>query len=100
MLQTISVRLVLNLVNVIFRSATMPSADLTIVRSLLFRIMSCLILKFGTLQRLIPRIINSEKLKKAQAATKTKAEQSVHQSILGGGMPHSHSHTLRRASCV
>ena len=81
--QTISVRLVLNLVNIIFRSAAPDGKDQ--VRTLLFRIMSCLVLKFGTLQHLIPRIITSELAKKQQAQDKAAAEATVHQSIVGGG---------------
>ncbi len=80
--QTISVRLVLNLVNIIFRSVSPDGRE---VRTLLFRIMSCLVLKFGTLQHLIPRIIASELTKRQLSERKTKEELAVHQSIVQGG---------------
>lgn len=83
--QTISVRLILNLVNNIFRSTASEFPDSRDLRALLLRIMSCLVHKFGTLQHLIPRIVACEQAKQAQATQRSSAESSIHESITGGG---------------
>jgi hypothetical protein len=83
--QTISVRLILNLVNNIFRSTASEFPDSRDLRALLLRIMSCLVHKFGTLQHLIPRIIASEQAKLAQVNQRLAAEASIHESITSGG---------------
>ena len=81
-IQSASVRLLLNLVDSIYHN---EAADISIGRSLLARILSTLVQKFGALQAYIPHIILAARRQMCSrlANRRIKAEQLAHTTLLG-----------------